>query len=85
MKRFTMYRRSPPPTHDENQANNPDEPQFEGVQFSDGTVAVRWMTAMRSTSIWVSMDEMLAIHGHPEYDSELVWHDDPLEGRDYPR
>jgi hypothetical protein len=76
MKRFTMYRRGDlSATHNANQANKPDEPQFEGVVFSDGRVAVRWLTAKRSVSVWDSLDDMLAIHGHPEYQSELVWHD----------
>ena len=79
MKTFTMYRRNvPTDTHDENQRNAPDQPQFEGVVFSDGSVAIRWLTAKRSTAIWASMDDMLAIHGHPEYGSELVW--SPLPG-----
>lgn len=77
MRRFTMYRRKvPTETHDENQRNSADEPQFEGVIFTDGTVAIRWMTAKRSTSVWSCMDDMLAIHGHAEYGSELVWHDE---------
>ena len=74
MRTFTMYRRNPPDTHDHNQKNAPDEPQFEGVVFSDGTCAIRWRTAKCSTSVWDSLEDMLAIHGHPEYDSELVWH-----------
>ena len=74
MRTFTMYRRTvPTETHDENQRNAPDEPQFQGVEFDDGTVVLRWQTAKRSTSVWDSMDDMLAIHGHPEYGSELVW------------
>jgi len=76
MRRFTMYRRNVPvETHDENQRNAPDEPQFEGVEFGDGTVVIRWLTASRSTSVWDNMDGMMIIHGHPEYGSELVWHD----------
>lgn len=76
MRAFTMYRRNvPDETHDSNQKNPPDEPQFEGVVFSDGTVAIRWMTAIPSTSVWASMADALSIHGHPEYGSELVWHD----------
>lgn len=76
MKTFTMYRKGDlSGTHDENQANPPDEPQFEGVVFSDGTVAIRWLTKVRSTSIWDSLETAMAIHGHPEYESELVWHD----------
>ena len=76
MRTFTMYRREiPTETHDENQRNEPDEPQFEGVVFSDGRVAVRWLTTKRSVSVWDCMEDLLAIHGHPEYGSILVWHD----------
>ena len=76
MRRFTMYRKNvPDATHDANQKNAPDEPQFAGVLFSDGRMAMRWLTAKRSTSCWDSFDDMMAIHGHPEYDSVLVWHD----------
>ena len=77
MRIFTMYRKNvPDETHDANQKNAPDEPQFEGVEFSDGRVAVRWLTAKRSVSVWDSIGDMLAIHGHPEYGSVLVWHDE---------
>ena len=76
MMLFTMYRANvPADTHDENQRNAPDEPQFQGVVFDDGKVAVRWLTAKRSVSVWDSMNDMLAIHGHPEYGSKLIWHD----------
>lgn len=73
MKTFRMYRKSVPPTHDHNQANPPDLAQFEGVIFSDGRVAVRWLTTKASVSIWDSFEDLLAIHGHPEYDSYLIW------------
>jgi hypothetical protein len=80
MKRFTMYRKLDiSATHDTNQVNPPDEPQFEGVVFSDGKVAIRWLTAKRSVAVWDSMDDMLAIHGHPEYGSVLVWEDKEKE------
>lgn len=77
MRRFTMYRRDAErfEHHDANQLNAPDEPQFEGVVFSDGKVAVRWLTAKRSVSVWDDLEDMMAIHGHPEYGSELVWED----------
>lgn len=76
MKRFTMYRKATPTeTHNSDQVNPPDQPQFEGVVFSDGYVAMRWLTAKRSVSVWQSMEDLLAIHGHPEYGSVLVWHD----------
>ena len=78
MRLFTMYRRNvPTETHDENQRNAADEPQFQGVVFDDGRVSVRWLTAKRSVSVWDNVEDMLAIHGHPEYGSEMVWHDAP--------
>jgi hypothetical protein len=57
--------------------NNPNEPQLEGVVFTDGTVAVRWLT-IPSTSIWRTLDEFLRIHGHlgnEDYRTEIAWHD----------
>lgn len=78
MKRFTMYRRGDiSETHNDLQRNAPDVPQYEGVIFTDGTVAIRWLTPLRSTSVWDDMDTMLGVHGHPEdqYASELIYHD----------
>jgi len=76
MRRFTMYRKdTPKETHNQDQVNPPEQPQFEGVIFSDGKVAIRWLTAKRSCAIWDCMDDMLAIHGHPEYGSILIFHD----------
>ena len=76
MRTFTMYRRNiSTEAHDENQRNSTDEPQFEGVIFSDGKVAIRWLTSKRSVSVWDCFEDMLAIHGHPEYGSVLSWHD----------
>ena len=76
MRRFRCFRKTPPPEYAEaGAANPPDEAQFEGVQFSDGTVCLRWLTAHKSHSVWASFDEMMAIHGHPEYGTEIVWID----------
>lgn len=76
MKRFTVFRRGDiSATHDSNTANPPDQPQFEGVVFSDGKVAIHWLTAVRSTSIFDSLEQLQLVHGHPEYDTEWVWHD----------
>lgn len=37
----------------------------EGVEFSDGRVALRWVTNQhRSTVLWESMEAVQAIHGH---------------------
>ena len=74
MRTFTMYRRNvPDESHDENQKNPPDDPQFEGVVFSDGKCVIRWLTGKRSVAVWDSFEDMMAIHGHPEYGSEMIW------------
>ena len=74
MRTFVLYRRNPPAGHLQGgYANKPDEIQLEGVQFSDGTVAIRWMTELRSVSVWENFETFDRVHGHPEYDSELVW------------
>lgn len=74
MRTFRVYRPSvPTATHDENQRNAPDAVQFEGVEFSDGKVAVRWLTAARSVSVWDNLSDLLKIHGHPEYGTRFVW------------
>lgn len=77
MKRFICYRVDPPEEYFESgTANASDEPQFEGVVFRDGTVCVRWLTQFNSHSIWASWDDMYAVHGHPEYDTQFEWLDD---------
>lgn len=76
MRRFVMYRLADlSATHNALQANPSEEPQFEGVVFTDGKVAIRWLTQCRSTSVWDSFEDVMAIHGHPEYESKLIWLD----------
>lgn len=36
----------------------------EGVQFSDGTCALRWTTQHKSTAIYSSIEDLVAIHDH---------------------
>ena len=36
----------------------------EGVVFSDGTVVVRRLDKHSSTTVWFSIDSMIAINGH---------------------
>lgn len=80
-RRFVLYRRQPPQGHlDGGYANAPDQVQLEGIEFSDGTVCVRWMTDLRSHSIWPDFATFDKVHGHPEYDSELRWLDPGPEG-----
>jgi hypothetical protein len=53
MKTFTVYRtkaKSVVNEIEQSNYNEPDVPQFEGVEFWDGTVAIRWCTETRSMS-----------------------------------
>lgn len=79
IERFTAYRPGLAAigTHNSDQMNAPDMPQYEGVVWTDGTCVIRWLTAKGSTSVWNSLADMLAIHGHPEYGTKIVWHDGP--------
>jgi len=36
----------------------------EGVEFSDGSCALRWLTQFRSTAVYATMTDLVAIHGH---------------------
>ena len=76
MRRFTCYREAPPAGYVEaGYARPPAEPQFEGVLWSDGTVSLRWLTASGSFANWPSLDDVLKIHGHPEYGTRIEWMD----------
>lgn len=49
----------------------------EGVQFTDGTVVLRWVCGpATSTCVYVSLYDLLAIHGH-----EGRTHIEPLEAQ----
>lgn len=36
----------------------------EGVVFSDGTAAMRWLTEFASTAVYANIEQLEAIHGH---------------------
>lgn len=77
MKRFRCYRLNPPSGYvKEGFARPPEEIQFEGVVFSDETVCLRWMTANGSFACWPSLDDVMKIHGHPEYGTVIEWLDE---------
>jgi hypothetical protein len=46
-----------------------------GVVFSDGHVALRWCSDHPATSLWNSIDDVLAVHGHGDATS-VQWIDD---------
>lgn len=77
---FVGYRPNPPEEGlDKGIANGADEPQYEGVVFSDGTVCVRWLTEYRSHLIshviWQDFDTFWKVHGHLEYGTYLKWYE----------
>jgi hypothetical protein len=76
LRRFIGYRPHPPGSHYvQGVANAPDEAQFEGVVFTDGTVAVRWLTQYPATSLWPDWNTFYQVHGHPEYGTVIDWLD----------
>lgn len=46
----------------------------EGVQFTDGSVAMRWMSEHTSTAIYASISDVQAVHGHGGA-TRIVWLD----------
>lgn len=47
----------------------------QGVEFDDGTCAMRWLTKHRSTALYNSILELELIHGH-EGATTVRWLDD---------
>lgn len=48
----------------------------EGVEYSDGTVAIRWLVGgHRSTVVWDDIAAVEAIHGHSGA-TRIVWDDE---------
>lgn len=80
MKTFTVFRteaRQLKSDFEKDNYNEGDQPQFEGVEFTDGKVAIRWLTTSRSVSFWDSMEEMRKVHiyAHPDYGTKIIWSD----------
>lgn len=45
-----------------------------GIQFSDGTCVLKWLTTTSSIGIYHSVIEMLSIHGHSD-STKIIWLD----------
>ena len=76
MRRFVMYRWKIDEFHHNSlQKCGSDEVQFQGIEFVTGRVVIQWLTAAKSISVFDNMEDLLIVHGHPEYGSELVWLD----------
>ena len=50
---------------------------MEGVQFSDGRVAIQWLTTPSSLVIWDCFMEFwnICVEGHPTNNTRVVWSD----------
>lgn len=46
----------------------------EGVMFSDGTCAIRWLTKVSSVAFYKSIEDVITIHGH-EGATNVEWID----------
>lgn len=44
----------------------------EGVQFSDGTCVVHWLTRTASVAIYPNIDDLIEVHGH-DGNTEIIW------------
>ena len=49
-------------------------PVAEGVQFTDGAVALRWYGDYPTTTVWDAIESVIAIHGHAGA-TEVEWLD----------
>ena len=56
----------------------------EGVQFSDGTAALRWRSAFPATTMWASLSDLLTVHGH-HGTTRVCWLDTPSDRADEAR
>ncbi len=53
----------------------------EGLQFSDGSCIIKWLTSTSSMGIYHSCVEMIHIHGH-EGRTFIRWIDEPAQPKD---
>lgn len=84
MRTFTVYRTNARNVVNEIEKYNyaeGDMPQFEGVQFTDGRVVIRWLTNTCSSSFWDSMEDLKKVHiyAHPDYGTIIKWSDGEVE------
>lgn len=70
MRRFYLHR-----TSDPSGVSGPGD-VAEGVEFSDGTCAMHWLTSPhRSTGLYGSIAAVKHIHGH-DGRTEIIWIDE---------
>lgn len=44
----------------------------EGVEFTDGTVILRWVTGTKTTTIYDTIQDCEKIHGH-QGKTQIIW------------
>lgn len=66
---FTVYRKE-----DETGISGTGE-VAEGIEFSDGTVAVHWLSHTASTGIYGNMKQFNTLHGH-DGKTHIAWDDE---------
>lgn len=44
-----------------------------GCEFPDGSCVLRWRTEVRSTVLYESMTDLIAVHGHNGATSVVYW------------
>lgn len=84
MKTFTVYRTNARNVVNDIEKSNyreGDLPQFEGVIFHDGSVAIRWFTETKSMSYWASIEDLKKVHiyAHPDYGTRIEWSNGEVE------
>lgn len=84
MKTFTVYRtkaREVVNDFERSNYNDSNLPQFEGIIFHDGYVAIRWFTETKSISVWNSIEDLKKVHiyAHPDYGTRIEWSDGKIE------
>ena len=47
----------------------------EGIEFSDGSCAMRWLTNTSSVAIYANIEDLMIIHGH-NGNTVVEWVDD---------
>jgi hypothetical protein len=68
MRRFTLVR-----TEDVSGVSGTGT-VVEGVEFSDGSVVLRWLGPRSSTVFWKNIEDAIGIHGH-DGRTTVVWQD----------
>lgn len=84
MRTATVYRtkaRALKPAIEAHNYGQPDEPQFELCEFTDGRVAQRWLIGSGSCVWWDDLEALKSVHiyAHPDYGTRIAWSNGAVE------